>query len=155
MPARLEGRLASPDRRSPGDHCPIDRALHVVGTRSALLLMREVSYGTSRFDDLAARVGISDAVASARLRELLEAGLLERQPYREPGQRTRHEYVLTASGEELLPVLLALAAWGRRHTGTRTSPRFAHDGCGADVEAEVRCTEGHVVALDELVVSSS
>lgn len=153
MPARLEGRLAAPDRPSPGDHCPIDRALAVVGTRSALLLLREVSYGTTRFDDLAHRVGISDAVASARLRELREAGLLERRPYREEGQRTRQEYVLTASGEELLPVLLALAAWGRRHTDHPHSPRFTHAGCGAEVEPEVRCAAGHVVALDDLVVS--
>ncbi len=153
MPAQLAGRLASPNRRSPGDRCPIDRALQVVGTRSALLLMREASYGTTRFDDLATRVGISDAVASARLRDLVDAGLLERRPYREPGQRTRHEYTLTPSGEDLLPALLALAEWGRRHTESTASPRFHHADCGAAVETEIRCTAGHPVALDELVVT--
>jgi DNA-binding HxlR family transcriptional regulator len=153
MAPRLEGRLADPDRRSPGEHCPIDRALSVVGTRSALLLMREASYGTTRFDDLAARAGLSDAVAAARLRDLREAGLLERRPYREEGQRTRQEYVLTESGEDLLPVLLALAAWGRKHTDHAYSPRFTHAGCGAQVEPEVRCAEGHVVAGDALVIS--
>jgi DNA-binding HxlR family transcriptional regulator len=153
VPAHVEGRLASPDRRSPGLNCPIDRALNVVGTRSALLLLREASYGTTRFDHLAARVGISDAVASARLRELLEFGLLKRSPYREPGQRTRHEYVLTESGEDLLPVLLALADWGRRHTESSSSPQFHHANCGAEVEAEVRCADGHHVLLDDLVVT--
>lgn len=153
MPAQLEGRLASPERRSPGKYCPIDRALGIVGTRSALLLLREASYGTTRFDELAARVGISDAVASTRLRELLDAGLLERRPYREPGSRTRHEYALTPSGEELLPALLALAAWGRKHTGSAASPSFSHAECGAEVHVEVRCAAGHEVSLDHLVVS--
>src|SRR5215203_990071 len=103
MSVRLEGRLASPDRPASGDYCPIDRAMQVVGRRSAILLLREASYGTTRFDDFTARTGMTDAVASARLRELVDAGLLERQPYQEPGQRTRHEYVLTESGDDLLP----------------------------------------------------
>lgn len=152
MPVQLAGRLASPDRRSPGAHCPVDRALEVVGTRSAMLLLREASYGTTRFDDFATRVGISDAVASARLRELVEAGLLERRPYREAGQRTRHEYVMTESAEELFPVLLALSAWGRRHTTSTRGPRSTHAGCGAEVEVEVRCSAGHVVPVEDVVV---
>src|SRR3954468_24621635 len=89
MTVKLAGRLARPDRRSPGDFCPIDRAMQVVGTRSAMLIMREAAYGTTRFDDFATRVGITDAVAATRLRELVEVGLLERRPYREEGQRTR------------------------------------------------------------------
>ncbi len=51
--------------------------------------MREAFYGTTRFDDFAERVGISEPVAAARLRELVDEGLLEREDYREPGQRTR------------------------------------------------------------------
>jgi len=60
--------------------CSVAAALEVVGTRSAMLLMREAFYGTRRFDDFAHRVGISDAVAAARLRELVEAGLLAKVP---------------------------------------------------------------------------
>lgn len=153
MPARLEGRLARPDRPSPGDHCPIDRAMQVVGTRSAMLLLREAWYGTTRFDDFATRVGISDAIASARLRELVTAGLLERRAYREPGQRTRHEYVLTSSGDELVPALLTLAAWGRQHHPDRWSPTATHADCGADVVVEVRCAAGHTVDVGDIVVS--
>lgn len=153
MAAHLEGRLARPDRVSPGDHCPIDRAMHVVGTRSAMLLLREAWYGTTRFDDFATRVGISDAIASARLRELVEAGLMARRPYREPGQRTRHEYVLTESGTDLVPALLTLAAWGRKHQPDRWSPIVTHEGCGAEVVVEMRCAEGHRVGADDVVVA--
>lgn len=133
----------------------MDRALGVVGTRSALLLMREAFYGTRRFDDFARRVGITEAVAAARLHELVDAGLLERQPYREPGQRTRHEYVLTDMGRDLLPVALALMQWGDRYLSGPDGPplTLAHTTCGAEVRVETRCAQGHAVPLRELAAS--
>lgn len=149
----LAGRLANPDRQSPGDHCPIDRAMQVVGTRSAMLLMREAAYGTTRFDEFATRVGISDAIASSRLRELVDAGLLERRPYQEPGQRTRHEYVLTESGNDLVPVVLALAEWGRKHEPRTWSPAFTHAGCDAEVTVNVQCAAGHHLHTEDVVVT--
>ena len=127
--------------------------MQVVGTRSAMLLLREAWYGTTRFDEFATRVGLSDAITSARLRELVAAGLLERQPYREPGQRTRHEYVLTESGSDLVPVLLGLAAWGRRHAPRQWTPVATHAGCGAETTVEIRCAAGHTVAADDVVVT--
>jgi len=47
-------------------------------------------------------------VLTKRLAALVNNGVLERTPYREPGSRTRHEYRLTAAGRDLRPVLLAL-----------------------------------------------
>jgi DNA-binding HxlR family transcriptional regulator len=134
--------------------CSIDKALGVVGTRSALLLMREAYYGTRRFDDFAARVGITDAVASSRLRELVDAGLLERRPYREPGRRTRHEYVLTDMGRDLAPAALALMQWGDRYLTGESGPPLAltHTECGGPVQVEVRCEQGHQVPLREVAV---
>ena len=76
-------------------HCPIERAMGLVGSRSAMLIMREAFYGTSRFDDFVQRVEMAPATASTHLRALTEAGLLKRQPYREPGGRARDEYALT------------------------------------------------------------
>lgn len=154
MPMQLEGRLAHPDRRAVGDRCPIDRAMQVVGTRSAMLLLREAAYGTTRFDDFAARVGISDAIASSRLRELVAAGLLERRPYREAGQRTRHEYILTASGNDLVPALLALAEWGRKHAPHTETPVMTHAGCGAEIFVTARCADGHDVATPDIVATA-
>jgi len=65
--------------------------------------LREAYYGTTRFDDFARRVGITKAAMSARLSELVAAGLLAKQPYREPGQRSRDEYVLTDAGTNSCP----------------------------------------------------
>jgi DNA-binding HxlR family transcriptional regulator len=154
-PAQLVGRMAERDAWAAGIRCSIGRALDVVGTRSALLLMREAYYGTTRFDDFAKRVGVTEAVAATRLKELVEAGLLVRRPYREPGQRTRYEYVLTSMGGDLVPAALALMQWGDTYlTGSAGAPiALRHAGCDAPVRVEVRCDEGHRVSLDELNVS--
>jgi DNA-binding HxlR family transcriptional regulator len=147
----LDGPLSDRSAWSAHGRCSIGRAMEVVGTRSAMLLMREAFYGTRRFDDFATRVGITEAVAAKRLRELVDAGLLERTPYQEPGQRTRHEYQLTAMGRDLAPAALALMQWGDRYlTGEDGAPlRLRHADCGAAVDVHVRCANGHDVPLEE------
>jgi DNA-binding HxlR family transcriptional regulator len=149
----LEGVLA--DRSAwTTENCPVGRSMELIGTRSAMLLMREAYYGTTRFDDFAERVGITENVAAARLRELTEAGLLRREPYREPGQRTRHEYRLTEMGLDLAPVVLGLFQWGAKHLAPTGRPplRLRHAECGTPVRVAVTCAEGHEVPLDEIIV---
>ena len=124
----------------------------LLGTKSAMLILREAYYGTTRFDDFCTRVGITRAAASARLNELVEAGLLIRRPYRDPGQRAREEYVLTPSGVEFMPVVWAMFEWGRKHLPNRSPLRLAHRGCGAEASVEIRCAKGHEVPADELAV---
>ena len=63
--ARLDGFLADRDAWRP-TQCSIGKAMDVVGTRSAMLILREAYYGTTRFDHFAERVGITEAVAAAR-----------------------------------------------------------------------------------------
>ncbi len=127
--------------------CPVVRSLEVVGTRSTLLLLREAFYGTRRFDDFARRVGVTDAVAATRLRVMVDDGLLSREPYREPGQRTRHAYRLTDKGRALYPVLVALVQWGDAWQPAEAGPPvvLTHRGCGELIHAEVRCAAGHPV----------
>src|SRR5437870_3926583 len=103
----MTGRL-EPRSGWTADRCSIARTLGVISTRSAFLILREAFYGATRFDQFAERVGISEPVAAARLRELVDAGLMVRVPYQEPGQRTRSEYHLTEKGTDLLPALVAL-----------------------------------------------
>ena len=147
----LQGSLADRDSWSAIGHCPVEKTMALVGTRSAMLIMREAFYGTTRFDDFARRVGVTKAATSARLSELVEVGLLEKRPYREPGQRSRDEYVLTESGTEFMPVVWAMFEWGRKHVDD-TRLRLAHLECGAEATVEVRCAEGHEVPADELTV---
>jgi DNA-binding HxlR family transcriptional regulator len=147
---QLTGEL---ERRSAwtADRCSIAKALDVVRTRSALLILREAFYGATRFDQFTARAQLSDPVTAARLRELVEDGILEREPYREPGQRTRDLYRLTEKGADLLPVLVALMQWGDRWLQDSGPPvSLRHGGCGGRVGAELRCEHDHPVDDDEL-----
>jgi DNA-binding HxlR family transcriptional regulator len=150
----LEGVLEQRDTWT-AERCSIDRAMRAIGNRSTLLLLREAFYGARRFDEFARRVGVTEAVAAARLKELVAIGVLERRPYQEPGQRTRHEYVLTDTGRDLLPVAMALMQWGDAHLAGPAGPplRVTHRGCGAQVRVEVCCDAGHEVPLDELSVA--
>jgi DNA-binding HxlR family transcriptional regulator len=133
------------------DRCTIASALEEIPTRSAFLILREAFYGTTRFDDFAERVGISEPVTAARLRELVDKGLLEREDYREPGQRTRQRYRLTEKGADLFPALVALMQWGDRWLDDRGGPvELHHRDCGERVAVELRCGAGHSVVPDEL-----
>src|ERR1700744_2344194 len=64
---RLTGAL-EPRGRWQATACSLARAIDVVSPRSAFLLLREACYGTTRFDDFAARAGISEPGAAGRLR---------------------------------------------------------------------------------------
>src|SRR3984957_16272922 len=148
----LQGALADRDKWSAVGECAIEKTMAAVGTKSAMLIMREAYYGTTRFDDFARRVGITKAAAAARLAELVDLGLLRRQPYQEPGQRSRDEYVLTEAGIDFMPVVWSMFQWGQRHLPGRHRLRLTHLGCGADADVEILCAEGHLVAPEELGV---
>src|SRR3954447_10060649 len=154
MTVQLEGPLATRGDVALGDWCPMDRTLHAIGNRTALLLLREAFYGATRFDQLWQRVGVTEAAAAQRLRELVSVGVLEKQPYREPGQRTRTEYVLTAAGHDLIPVVLGLLQWGAAHASDGEGVVMNHTGCGAEVRSVVRCAAGHDVPESEVVIAT-
>jgi DNA-binding HxlR family transcriptional regulator len=147
---RVTGSL-EPRQAWTAERCTIAKSLEVISTRSAFLILREAFYGTTRFDDFAQRVGISEPVTAARLRELVENGLLEREDYREPGQRTRQRYRLTEKGADLFPALAALMQWGDRWLDDRGGPvELRHRDCGEPVAVELRCAAGHEVGPDEV-----
>ena len=148
----LKGPLADRDKWSAVGECPIEKTMTLFGTKSAMLILREAYYGTTRFDDFWRRVGITKAAAAARLSELVTAGLLRRQPYREPGERTRDEYVLTEAGLDFMPVVWAMFEWGRRHLPYSQPLQLAHADCGAEATVEIRCAQGHRVTPDQLAV---
>lgn len=146
----LQGPLADRDAWSAIGECPIEKAMTVVGQKSAMLFMREAYYGTTRFDDFSRRVGITKAATSARLSELVSAGLLEKRPYREFGQRERQEYILTQAGVDFMPVVWSMFEWGRKHLPYSGRMGLTHLGCDADARVEIVCEKGHSVGFDEL-----
>jgi DNA-binding HxlR family transcriptional regulator len=96
--------------------CPVARALEIIGDRWTILIIRDLLLnGPSKFLDLESSLsGISPNTLSARLKTLEEADLVERRFYEQHPPRA--EYVLTAKGRELGPVLRALKNWGLKHT---------------------------------------
>lgn len=99
------------DKRGYGDRCGIARGLDIVGTRWALLVVRELILGPKRFGDLRAGLpGMSAETLAQRLRQLEDEGVVQRTTLPPPaGARV---YELTPWGHELQPVVLALGRWG-------------------------------------------
>ncbi len=152
----FRGRIPGEDRSIAHESCPIERALTEIGTNSAMLLLREIFWGARRFDELARRADITEQMAAIRLKQLVEARILTKQPYQEPGQRTRYEYVLTSRGRELFPVIVSLMEFGLLLQGDSKRVDLVHgDGCGAKIFSQVQCTQGHVVPLDQTVTRIS
>jgi len=99
-----------------GLNCPLARALDLIGERWTVLILRDLFLdGARKFQDFESSLsGISPNTLSARLKRLEDGGIIERRFYEEHPPRA--EYVLTAKGRELGPVMKALRAWGERHT---------------------------------------
>lgn len=98
-------------RRTFDQHCPIARALDVVGERWSLLIVRELVLGPRRYTDLRrALPGMWTNLLAERLRQLESAGVVQRRELPPPAARTVYE--LTERGRQLESVLLDLGSWG-------------------------------------------
>jgi DNA-binding HxlR family transcriptional regulator len=119
--------------------CSVAATLEVVGDPWTLLILRDAFAGVSRFEQWQENLGVARNVLAARLKALVAHGVLARQPYSE--HPPRFEYVLTAKGRDLSPVLLTLAAWGDRHVygGAGGPTKYIHKTCGQRFSARLTC----------------
>ena len=117
--------------------CSITDALAIVGDRYALLVAREIRYGNTRFNDIAAGTGAPRDVLTRRPRALEQAGVIERRRYSD--RPPRHEYLLTDAGNELHPILLALKEWGDRYCNPGAEPVVFRHTCGAEFHPVAVC----------------
>ncbi|MGD6745247.1 winged helix-turn-helix transcriptional regulator [Streptomyces sp. BH106] len=117
--------------------CSAARALEVVGERWTLLVVRDALYGVRRYNDFLVHLGIPRAVLATRLQALTAAGVLEKRRYQE--SPPRDEYVVTAHGRGLWPVLLSLSQWGRTIPGTLPAREFRHAACGTGLGVVGEC----------------
>ncbi|WP_144118706.1 winged helix-turn-helix transcriptional regulator [Catellatospora sichuanensis] len=137
------------------ENCTVARAMAVLGERWTLVVLREVFNGIRRFEDMREHSGIPRQVLTNRLNMLVEQGVLRRVPYREPGERERHEYRLTEKGFDLYPVLVAVREWGDRYLADPAGPPvdMVHRDCGSPVHTSLACAEGHEVGSPREVVT--
>jgi len=133
-----------------GQNCSIARALEAVGDRWTLLIVRDISLGRHRFDELLASLGVASNVLSDRLNRLVDDGILERARYSE--RPARFEYHLTRKGRDLGIPLLALMQWGDRYLSEKP-PRLARRRRdGAAVSVGLVAKDGSPVRRDDVVV---
>ena len=122
--------------------CNVARPIALLGEGWTLLVLRQAFLGQRRFDEIQGSLGISRSLLADRLRKLVDAGILRREPYRD-AVRTRDEYRLTEKGHDLYPVLMALRAWSDKHEAPEQGPLvlYRHRDCGGLTEVLHRCAE--------------
>ena len=127
--------------------CNVSAALHVIGEKWSLLVVRELAFGVHRFDAIARNTGAPRDILTSRLRRLESSGVVEKRQYQE--RPPRFEYHLTRSGQELRPVLLSLMQWGDRWAVETPSVTFEHT-CGHELELVHTCRAcgGEVTGFD-------
>jgi DNA-binding HxlR family transcriptional regulator len=97
--------------------CPINLTLEQLGDRWTLVVIRDVMFGNRRsYGELLAQSeeGIASNILANRLKRLTASGLLTRQA--DPKHLQKGIYSLTEAAIQLVPLLVQMAAWGRRHT---------------------------------------
>jgi DNA-binding HxlR family transcriptional regulator len=117
----------------------VSRALALIGDQWTLMILREALFGVRRYGQLARNLGIPRPTLSARLRSLVDAGLLERVLY--ASDPDRYEYRLTEAGRELFGAAAMLMRWGDKYLAGPEGPPIVlrHHACGEIAEPTLVC----------------
>lgn len=99
------------------ESCPVARSVGLLGDRWSLLIVRDAFDGVRRFGDFQRGLGVARNILSDRLSKLVDAGVLTTQAASDGS--AYQEYVLTANGESLFPILVAMRQWGEQHLFAR------------------------------------
>jgi DNA-binding HxlR family transcriptional regulator len=107
--------------RARRSRCPVACTLDVLGDKWSLLVVRDVMRGKKRYAEfLESPEGIPTNILADRLKRLTARGVIRSQRY--SAHPPRLEYLLTDKGEDLRPIVRAMAEWGVRHEGGRMPP---------------------------------
>jgi DNA-binding HxlR family transcriptional regulator len=117
----------------------VGRALGLIGDRWTLMILREALFGVRRYGQLARNLGIPRPTLSARLRSMVDSGLLERVRY--ASDPDRYEYRLTEAGRDLLPAAVLLMRWGDKHLAGPEGPPIVlrHHDCDGLADPALTC----------------
>ncbi|AEN64280.1 helix-turn-helix transcriptional regulator [Enterobacter soli] len=100
--------------------CPVARSLDIIGDWWSLLIVRDALRGVKRFGEFQKSLGIAKNMLTARLKLLVEEGILTLQPASDGS--AWQEYVLTDKGRALQTVLVALSQWGNEFLFSPNQP---------------------------------
>lgn len=123
--------------------CPVARAAVQLTDAWTFVILRELFLGQRRFEAIRQRTGMSPRSLTLRLAQLVEQGVLDKQPAADAP--AFHEYRLTPKGLDLWPVLVMLRQWGDRWAGPwgrKGSPyQLVHRGHGHPLHVVATCAE--------------
>lgn len=117
----------------------VGQMLSLVGDEWTMLVMQQALLGATRFGQFRTRLPISNSVLTRRLGILTDDGVLRRHRYQE--RPPRDEYLVTARGRGLWPVLLTIWDWERHWVPEHREslPAMRHLTCGADFTPMLSC----------------
>ena len=133
--------------------CPIARSLDVIGEWWSPLIIRDAMLGVKRFSEFERRLGMAKNILTARLKTLVDAGILRVVPASDGS--AYNEYDLTQKGKDLLPTLIALRQWGEKYmydNGDAHSTMLDRRDRKPLAEMQVRSADGRVVGVDDVDV---
>lgn len=125
------------------DVCPMARALEIVGDQWSLLVIRDAFDGMKRFGEFQQSLGVAKNILSDRLKNLVQEGVLDLVPASDGS--LYQEYVLTAKGKGLFPVVVGLRHWGEAHLyakGERHSVLLERDSGKPVPKIDLRTRDG-------------
>ena len=133
--------------------CPVARAVGVLDGKWTMLIIRDLLGGVRRFTELRRSLaGISPKTLTDRLRELEDKGLVIRTIYAEIPPRV--EYRLTETGQQLRPVVDALAVWGTGLMGASRQTPATHEKAGSE-RSEAHDRAGNAAARSTRVADGN
>jgi DNA-binding HxlR family transcriptional regulator len=132
-------------------NCSLARTVDIIGDKWTLMIIRDAFYGFRRFKDFKTRLGITQAVLSDRLANLVEHGILDRTA----AEGQHPEYRLTEMGRDLFPLVVGLVQWGDRWIhGANGPPILIRDRVNAQpVSLALRNSAGKPVDSSDVEVS--
>ena len=130
--------------------CPLPPAVELIGEKWAFLILRGALNGLQHFEQFQAGLGIARNILSNRLGKLVEGGILERRSDPDDGRKV--VYSLSAKGEALLPVVLALRQWGEDWGHGKQDIMLADQRDGQPIQRIViHAQDGRELSLRELM----
>ena len=130
--------------------CPLPPAVELIGEKWAFLILRGAMNGLQHFEQFQAGLGIARNILSNRLGKLVEGGILERRS--DPDDRRKVVYSLSAKGEALLPVVLALRQWGEDWGHGMQDIMLADQRDGQPIQRiTIHAQDGRELSLHELM----
>ena len=134
--------------------CQVVRTLDVIGEKWSLLIIRDALRGRTKYSEFRDNLGAPTDILTSRLAKLVDAGVLEKRAYREPGDRERASYHLTERGQALRVVIAAMVQWGDEYDPAPQGPSLRLiDTDGAPVELAYVTPAGVVLDRNDVLMA--